>query len=241
MAREMALAGVPKEELQRDTTPPPPQTPKSKWQNFWFYYKWWVIAGVCLVAVIVIGMWQMLSRVEPDYPIALVTRDGVSEEAIENLEELLVPYAEDLNGDGKVVVEIENLPLAQYVGGQKNPMAETNSQKIMAYLLSADVMFYIFDEPSFENYAKKLKEEGNVEAIFDPINSDAPGINSDENYWDWIDDNRRCAYWGGEFPQHLYFGVRRLGGTADSKKATERHDNDMALLEAFLAKENVQE
>ena len=234
MAREMALAGVPKEELERVETPPEPQTPKSKWQNFWFYYKWWVIAGACLVAIIVIGMWQMLSRVEPDYPIALVTRDGVPEDAIKQLEDLLESYGEDLNGDGKVIVEIENLPLAQYVGGRKNPMAETNSQKIMAYLMSSDVMFYIFDEPSYKNYAMKLKESGDVETLFDTLDGKFAGVNTDENYWDWAEDSRRCVAWGGDFPEHLYFGVRHFGGKVAGETAKARHDNDMALLQAIL-------
>lgn len=240
MAREMALAGVPKEELERVETPQEPQTPKSKWDNFWFYYKWWVVAGACLLAIIGVGVWQAVTTVRPDYPIALVTRNGVSETAIEQLETLFVAYGKDLNGDGKVVVDIEDLPLAQYVGGQKNTLAETNSQKLMAYLVSADVMFFIFDEPSYTNYVKKLEASGGVDSLFDTLDSGIPGVNADENYWDWIDDSRRCEYWGGDFPQHLYFGVRQLGGTATGKAATARHDNDMALLQAFLANENGQ-
>ena len=240
MAREMYLVGVPEEELRKDDTPPEPQTPKSKWENFWFYYKWWVVAGACLLAIIGVGVWQEVTRVRPDYPIALVTRDGVSETAIEQLEALFTAYGEDLNGDGKVIVEIEDLPLAQYVGGKKNTLAETNSQKIMAYLVSADVMFFIFDEPSYKNYVEKLKESGDVGSLFDTIDSDADGINPTENYWDWIDDSRRCEYWGGDFPQHLYFGVRRLGGTASGDTVAARHDNDMALLLAFLADEKGQ-
>ena len=234
MAREMYLVGVPEEQLRRDDTPPPPQTPKSKWQNFWFYYKWWVVAAVCLLAIIGVGVWQAATRVEPDYPIALVTRDGVSEEGVMELETLLATYGQDLNGDGKVVVEVEDLALSQYVGGRKNPQAEMNSQKIMAYLVSADVMFFIFDKPSYENYLGDLKENSGVDLFFDDLGRDVAGVDKTENYWNWNGDDRKNDYWGAEFPEDLYFGVRRLGGTADSKAAISRHDNDLALLQAVL-------
>ena len=234
MAREMALAGVPKEELERVETPQEPQTPKSKWQNFWFYYKWWVVAAVCLLAIIGVGVWQAATRVEPDYPIALVTRDGVSEEGVMELETLLATYGQDLNGDGKVVVEVEDLALSQYVGGRKNPQAEMNSQKIMAYLVSADVMFFIFDKPSYENYLGDLKENSGVDLFFDDLGRDVAGVDKTENYWNWNGDDRKNDYWGAEFPEDLYFGVRRLGGTADSEAAISRHDNDLALLQAVL-------
>ena len=234
MAREMYLVGVPEEELRRDDTPQPPQTPKSKWQNFWFYYKWWVVAAVCLLAIIGVGVWQAAPRVEPDYPIALVTRDGVSEEGVMELETLLATYGQDLNGDGKVVVEVEDLALSQYVGGRKNPQAEMNSQKIMAYLVSADVMFFIFDKPSYDNYLGDLKESSGIDLFFDDLGRDVVGVDNTEKYWNWKEDNRRTKYWGAEFPEDLYFGVRRLGGTADSKAATARHDNDVAFLQAVL-------
>ena len=234
MAREMALAGVPKEELERVEVPQEPQTPKSKWQNFWFYYKWWVVAGACLLAIIGVGVWQAATHVEPDYPIALVTRDGVSEEGITELETMLQSFGQDLNGDGKIVVEVEDLALSQYVGGRKNPQAEMNSQKIMAYLVSADVMFFIFDKPSYDNYLGDLKKAGDIDVFFDDLGRDVAGVDKTEKYWNWKDDSRRTEYWGAEFPEDLYFGVRAVSGTADSPAAIARHDNDVALLQAVL-------
>ena len=39
MAREWLLRGVDPEELKRDTEIIP-ETPKSKWENFWYHHKW---------------------------------------------------------------------------------------------------------------------------------------------------------------------------------------------------------
>ena len=52
MAREMLLAGVDPEELKPTESPEPPQTPGDKLKNFWFYYKWWVLAIAAFVVIV---------------------------------------------------------------------------------------------------------------------------------------------------------------------------------------------
>ena len=234
MAREMVLAGVSKEELQPDNTPQEPLTPKQKWQNFWFYYKWWVLAAVALIVMITIGVWQMLTTVQPDYLFVMVTRDVISDSCIESLEEDLGKCAEDLNGDGKIYVEVENLPLAQYAGGTKNASAEMNSQKLMAYLVSADAMGYIFDEVCFDDYLAELKESADNGIFFDELNVSDSGYEPTEHYWNWENNPKSSTYWGVEMPKQLYFGVRILGGTASGEGPTKRHDTCKKLLEEYI-------
>lgn len=236
MAREMALAGVSKEELQPDNTPQEPLTPKQKWQNFWYYYRWWVLAAVALVIILFICTWQMLSTVKPDYFVVMVTKDVMDENSLSGLEDEFAEYGKDINGDNKVVVRIENLSLAQYVGGTRNALAETNAQKLMAYLMAADSMFFIFDDACYNDYLGKLKESAENGVFFDKLNVKDAGYNEQECYWNWTNDERSSSFYGMDMPKDLYFGIRYMGGTASGSSVQEKHDTCKELLERFITK-----
>jgi len=235
MAREMLLAGVDPEELKPTESPEPPQTPGDKLKNFWFYYKWWVLAIAAFVVIVGVALWQTLTTPTPDVQVVLVTRDVMDDAAVAGLEQAMQPYARDLNGDGRVLVDVENLPLAQYVGGTTYGMAETNTQKLMAYFVSADAMFYIFDQPCYDRYLHNLMDTADEDATFFAAPTfEAAGVDPDEHYWNWRSDPRRDTPWGELLPDDLYFGVRALGGTATGAAVEQRYADCMELLEAFV-------
>ncbi len=234
MAREMALAGVSKEELQPDLRPEEPQTPKEKFQNFWYYYKWWVFAAIALLVIIFIGVYQMVTTVKPDYMLTLVTKASIESESIKGMEEELAKYGDDLNGDGKIVVDVENLPLAQYVGGTKSPAAEMNSQKLMAYMVSADSMFFAFDADCYSEYLEKLTDSSGTAVFFDELSVKGVGYDEENHYWNWSQSDYSASYWGVDMPKDLYFGVRIMGGSASGEKVQTRHDTCSLLLEQFI-------
>ena len=234
MAREMLLAGVDPEELKPTPPPEQPNTPRDRLKNFWFYYKWWVLAIAAFVVIVGVALWQTLATPVPDYQVVLVTKDLLDEAAVDGLEQAMEPFAHDLNGDGRVLVSIENLPLAQYVGGTTYSLAETNTQKLMAYLVSADVMFFIFDEPCYTRYLDNLMNTDDDAPFFAAPTFTAAGIDPTEHYWNWKDDARRDTPWGQLLPEDLYFGVRALGGTAAGDAVTKRYNDCMELLQAFV-------
>ena len=86
LAREMYLVGVSEEELRPDPKPEGPKTPRGKWENFWYHYKWYVAAAAFALFVIGVIVWEAVTKVEPDYRVALVTKEAVSEEALLRLE-----------------------------------------------------------------------------------------------------------------------------------------------------------
>lgn len=240
MAREMALAGVSEEELKKDDTPMQPLTPKQKRQNFWYYYKWWILSGIAILIIISVCVWQMVTTVEPDYLCVLVTRDVLNDADVTSMELDMQKVAEDLNGDGKIKIQVENLALSQYAGGVRNPQAEMNSQKLMAYLVSADAMFYVFDDTCYKDYLAKLKESAADGIFFDTLNVTDKGYNEEEHYWNWAEDERSTSYWGTEMPKNLYFGVRLMGGTAKGEKVQKRHDDCQKLLETYIQTKTVE-
>ena len=83
MARERYLVGVDIEELKREKPEQAPQTPRSKWQNFWFYHKWKVLTVAVVAVVAGVFIYQFATRVEPDYSLIIVTQKQVPINTIE--------------------------------------------------------------------------------------------------------------------------------------------------------------
>lgn len=232
MAREMYLVGVDESELQPSPKPEPPKGFKGKWANYWYHYKWVTLISLFALVVLIVILVQMFSREKEDYRLALVTEKIVSTTVLEELETELASYGRDLNGDGKVVVSIENL----YIGGQDQMSPMANQQKFILYLSAGDPMFFAFDDYSFKNRVVEYLESDPEEDIvfFDELPFASEDIHPEENYWDWVnapfiqDEDRQK-----QIPKHLYFGVRQAVGMAGGKDAVQIHDDCLELLEAF--------
>lgn len=226
MAREMLLAGVKPEELQPTPKTEPPQTPKGKWQNFWYHYKWafWgvVFAVVALTVVIV----QACTLNKPDYSVLFVTETAYPDVAVDVLERRMATYGEDLDGDGEVEVQFINV----YMGSNLGDI--NNAQVLQAHLWTGDVMFYIFEPEQYDGLMTTLKNvsEGDFEFLAMPA-VQSEGLRED-GAWDWATDPRRQEALLKGFPEHLYFGVRYTGGTAE--KSGELAAQGMKLLENFI-------
>lgn len=230
MAREMYLVGVDESELQPPPKPEPPKGFKGKWANFWYHYKWVTLISLFAVVVLTVILVQMLTQEKEDYRLALVTEKVVPTTVLEELEAELAAYGKDLNGDGKVLVSVENL----YIGGQ-DQMAMANQQKFILYLSAGDPMFFAFDDYAFQNRVKSIESNEEEDIVFfDELPFASEDINTEENYWDWVnapfiqDEERKKL-----IPEHLYFGVRQAVGMAGGKDAVQAHDDCMELLQAF--------
>ena len=77
-----------------------------KLQNFWFYYKIPLLAGLAAVLVLTYLGIQKLNTVQPDYHIGLVREIPCTDEELAALEAVFTQTGTDLNGDGQVVVQI---------------------------------------------------------------------------------------------------------------------------------------
>ena len=79
---------------------------RKKLQNFWFYYKKPLLIGLAAVLVLVYLGIQKLNTEKPDYHIGLVRSAALSETDIAALKDKFTAAGQDLNGDGKVLVQI---------------------------------------------------------------------------------------------------------------------------------------
>ncbi len=232
MARERYLRGVDPEDLKRRPTVEEPQTPQGWWANFWYHHKWKVIVGGAILAIVAFLTIHSLRRTKPDYMICLVSMQGVSPYADARLEEILTQYGEDLNGDGKVVVEIQCLNVAASTEEVSNPEAITSQQAVLGHMTTKDVDLWAFAP---EYYTTSIRHAlGDESKFFLPLETmaEVPGVSEDGVYWNWeglpiLSSDEELE----TMPEVLYWGVANWENPSAEDKA--RAEDMMVLLEKF--------
>ncbi|MBQ9414502.1 MAG: hypothetical protein IJU16_05180 [Clostridia bacterium] len=235
MAREMALAGVSKEELNAPPPPPlTPKTPKEKWDNFWYHYKWPAIGVLLLLGLIGWYIVQQVTKNDPDYHVVVVTKDAILPDEAAALEDYLAAVGEDIDGDGRVEVKTENL-CPSFDERLSPAVGHSDQQKLVTYFSSGERMLYIFDQPSYDGFYESVQGvvSENYE-FFAPLSVQDDDYNAERHYWDWALDTRKADTLQ-TLPEHLYFGVRAASGTAGGDVAETASAQGRALLERLVA------
>ena len=81
-------------------------TAEQKRRNWWDYHKYWVLLGAVALIGCVFLIRDIFFRPEPDYQVGYVSRTALPEEVLETLQAQLEELGEDVNGDGRVMVEL---------------------------------------------------------------------------------------------------------------------------------------
>ncbi len=139
------------EETYAPDPPPREYTRQEKAANWWHYQKWAVLAVVIVLALVAWTLYDALSRVDPDVTIGYVGTSSLPTETVEALQDALVPYCTDLNGDGQVTVQV-----TQFTVDFNASLSDTDMYNQMAGTtqLSAeisgisDIYIYLLEDPA---------------------------------------------------------------------------------------------
>lgn len=84
-------------------------TPAEARANWWHYH--WYYVALIAAAVLALGYfaWQRATTVEPDDTVTVVDRTEPDEAFLNALETKLESLSEDVNGDGKIKVEVKGV------------------------------------------------------------------------------------------------------------------------------------
>lgn len=122
-------------------------SPAERRKNWWHYHKWYfIVGGVLLLVLADIGANAVRQFTHvPDYRIAYVGANALPEGFDQAIEDGFAAMGEDLNGDGKVSVE-----LTQYIttGGFDAEVAAATEVLIMGDVLECDSFFFLLDDPA---------------------------------------------------------------------------------------------
>lgn len=102
------MAWVTKTSDEQYTPEPAPReyTKQEKAANWWHYNKVIVLVVIIIAAIVAWIVHDMVSHVDPDLTIGYVGAQSLPTDTVEALQTALTPYCTDRNGDGQVVVQV---------------------------------------------------------------------------------------------------------------------------------------
>lgn len=133
------------------------EVPKGqRWKFFWDYYKLPTIGIIIGVIAVVSIFYTVVLAPKRDISIVTATQSYVAPEVWSQAGEALNAMPLDLNGDGKVIVEINDNQLDPKMAQSDPETYQVIQTKLMASLSTAESALQIVDEAYFEF----LGEEG---------------------------------------------------------------------------------
>lgn len=137
-----------------------------KWKNWWYYYKWYVVCGVILLGIIInvmgnyLGWWTKV----PDLQIAYVGKAELPADTVSALEDVFTSIAADFNGDGEIIVQIN-----QYISGLNSTDPEmaqyeyASELSLIGDISDCESYLFLMDDPEqFQrNYQLIAAMDGN--------------------------------------------------------------------------------
>lgn len=135
-----------------------PKTGKDKAKNFWFHYKWHVIACVFIAAVLSVLITQCMGKEKFDTQIVLFTYDTYLDSQTAAMEEYFEGFCPDFDGNGKVNVGVTSCSYSK--GNFSNPdLNNAMATKLQSILIAQrEIVLFIVDEETFE-YMNSLPAE----------------------------------------------------------------------------------
>jgi hypothetical protein len=120
-------------------------------KNWWYYYKWYVICGMILffIACHLIGRALGIGKKEPDVQIAYVGQTSLPDETVAALENAFSSIAGDYNGDGSILVTIN-----QYVSASNSEDTDSvyyeyaSEVSLIGDISNCESYFFLTDAPS---------------------------------------------------------------------------------------------
>lgn len=102
-------------------------TPKGKWQNFWFYHKWHVVIAVFVLLIAAYSIVSAVNTVKPDYEVGMLVAKMYPDSVTEALGNEMEKYGKDRNGDGKVTVQVDQYYIPLDGGGSASGPASSSA------------------------------------------------------------------------------------------------------------------
>ncbi len=136
---------------------------KSLFNNYWYYYKWYVIGGLFLLFALVVVITQSATREKYDASVIWAMHGYVDTPYVDEMAKELEKYCEDIDGNGEVNVRVILVTFTSDGGMPNSDVEFSMQQKLVTQLSAGDVYIVVADETSYESYLAKLNAFENIE------------------------------------------------------------------------------
>ncbi len=139
--------------------PPPPLTRKERLANWFYYNKLWIVVWAVILSVVGSMLWNVLGigQIRPDYIFAYIGSDELPEACAGDLERALADLGEDVNGDGRVAVELRQYATDRSGDAETAMYYNYASDVVLAAdITEAESYFFIVEDPADVQLAYQL-------------------------------------------------------------------------------------
>lgn len=157
----MAWVTKDSQETYENNEPVRTYTKAEKAGNWWHYHKWQVVIIIILLVVIACIIKDTFFRTQPDYQVGYVGLQELPTDTAEALTTALESFCDDRNGDGQVVVQLNQYAVDL---GQDSDNTDAYTQMAGVTRLSADLSskegsyIYLLEDPEvFQSYTGGLR------------------------------------------------------------------------------------
>lgn len=121
-----------------------PKTFSEKVKNIWYHDKYPILGGLAACIIIVILVAQCCTRVKPDLQMVVFSYTAISDASCDKIAALAEKYCDDINGDGKIKVQVVNCSFNENGDTQYRYTVMQKLQTMIA--AGSDTVLYITDE-----------------------------------------------------------------------------------------------
>ena len=195
--------------------------PKTFWgkvKNYAYHYKFLIIVAVCLLGLISFGIYDYVTKINPDIEVIIYSYSRVLDAQNESFEEILTPFCADLNGDDTVKVSVIN---CSYEKGSETGQSEYYSSMRFQTLIAGDpqALLFVLDKETYEYLSSVNDGETFIEG--------EPLMLNEEIYQTVKEKS------GFDLPEGLMLCYRKVDGTLidDNKVSKKTYKEAKRILE----------
>ena len=137
---------------------------REKTENFWYYYKWYVVGGVLLVLCLLVGIRSCNRRIDPDLHVLFAADKSANSLLVAEMEKWFAGMTEDVNGDGEILARVMTTATVDQWSGN-------NTAALVVQATTGDAILYILTD---ETYAIMHENE-----LLQPLPGESPYIDGD--------------------------------------------------------------
>ncbi len=148
---------------------------RQRLENWFYYNKLWVLVGLVLLWIIGSMLWNVLGigQTAPDYIISYVGRLKLPQDCVDALEGALAQFGEDLNGNGEVVIKLNQHVVTDNSYADNVTYSYGAEITVLADITEGESHFFLLEDPvdfqlSFQvlaNLDGSIPADGDFEAL----------------------------------------------------------------------------
>lgn len=236
--------------------PPPEYTKKEKAKNWWYYHRALVVGILIGVLIIVYFIVSSMAKTQPDYTIGVISSTDLPMELTEKLSQELIPFFDDRNGDGQVVIDIIPYGINYDQEQEKENATSTSSEtfatpadpysqmagvtKMAGALASNDQFIFLVDSSQSQDYQEAFGIFGNPDGTIPeqganlnelaPLLKNCPVLSQlNLTYTSYLDTEID----GQSFLENFYITLRPVYGSSveNQKDSSQNWEKDKEIYE----------